>query len=199
DAAPQCKSLPYVEAGSGMAPDTDCISDWTFSRSVRSGKVVLTSYDFERPSTDLKVKADKERSYSLSDYEVFDFQGDYVKSADGTQWVEDRVDEFQTGFQRLAGKSNAQGIEVGRLLKLTHHPRKDQNEEYLITSLAVRAQVNGYESGNLAGDYRCEFSAIPSAQQFRPRRRTRKPFVQGPQTATVVGPAGEELFTDKYG
>src|SRR3954469_14295710 len=41
DAAPQCKSLPYVEAGSGMAPDTDCISDWTFSRSVRSGKVVL--------------------------------------------------------------------------------------------------------------------------------------------------------------
>ena len=40
---------------------------------------------------------------------------------------------------------------------------------------------------------------MPSAQQFRPPRRTPKPFVQGPQTAVVVGPAGEEIFTDKYG
>ena len=28
---------------------------------------------------------------------------------------------------------------------------------------------------------------------------TPKPFVQGPQTAVVVGPAGEEIYTDKYG
>ena len=28
---------------------------------------------------------------------------------------------------------------------------------------------------------------------------TPKPFVQGPQTAVVVGPAGDEIYTDKYG
>jgi type VI secretion system secreted protein VgrG len=199
DAAPSCKSLPYVEEGAETAPDTDCVSGCSFSREVRSGKVALTSYDFERPSADLKVKANKQRSYSLSDYEVFDFQGDYVQSADGTQWAEDRMDELQTDFQSMRGASNAQGIEVGRLLKLTHHPRKDQNEEYLITSLSLHAQVNGYESGNTAAEYRCEFDAIPAAQQFRPRRRTRKPSMQGPQTAMVVGPKGEELYTDKHG
>src|SRR5204862_381952 len=75
DAAPSCPSLPYIEQGADTSPDTECISDWSFSREVRSGKVALTSYDFERPSTDLKVKADKARQYSLSDYEVFDFQG----------------------------------------------------------------------------------------------------------------------------
>ena len=32
------------------------------------------------------------------------------------------------------------------------------------------------------------------AVECRPR-----PFVQGPQTAVVVGPAGEEIYTDKYG
>jgi type VI secretion system secreted protein VgrG len=199
DAAPECKSLPYVEEGSGLAPQTECVSEWTFSREVRTGKVALTSFDFERPSTDLKVKADKTRSYSLSDYEVFDFQGDYVKSGDGSQWAEDRIDELQTGFQALHGKANAQGIEVGHLLKLTNHPRKDQNDEFLVTAQSVRVQVNGYESGNIAGDYRCDFAAIPSTQQFRPRRTTRKPTVRGPQTATVSGPGGEELFTDKYG
>jgi type VI secretion system secreted protein VgrG len=199
DAAPACKSLPYVEEGAGPAADTDCVSHCTFSRQVRSGKVALTSFDFERPSTDLKVKAAKQRSYALSEYEVFDFQGDYVQSADGTQWAEDRMDEVQTPFQSLLAASNAQGIEVGRLLKLTHHPRKDQNEQYLVTGLTVRAQVNGHESGNAAGEYRCELFAIPATQQFRPLRRTPKPFMQGPQTATVVGPAGEEIFTDKYG
>lgn len=199
DAAPTCDTLPYIEQGADTSPDTECISQWSFSREVRSGKVALTSYDFERPSTDLKVKADKTRSHSLSDYEVFDFQGDYVQSADGSQWAEDRMDELQTPFQTLQGASNAHGIEVGHLLKLSHHPRKDQNDQYLITTLSMHAQVDGYESGNLAGRLHCEFSAIPAVQQFRPARVTPKPFVQGPQTAVVVGPGGEEIFTDKFG
>src|SRR5262249_25556740 len=34
---------------------------------------------------------------------------------------------------------------------------------------------------------------------YRPPRTTPRPQVGGPQTATVTGPAGEEIFTDKYG
>ncbi len=199
DASPLCASLPYIEEGAQDAPDIECVSSWSFWREVRAGKVALTSYDFERPSTDLKVKADKTRPYSLSDYEVFDFQGDYVQSSDGAQWAEDRMDEQQTPFAVLKGDSNAHGIEVGHLLKLTHHPRPDQNDQYLVTSLSMQAQVDGYEAGNPAGSMNCQFFAIPSAQQYRPERRSPKPFVQGPQTALVVGPAGEEIFTDKHG
>jgi len=199
DAAKSCESLPFIELGADTGPDTDCVSEWRFSQEVRTGKVALTSYDFERPSTDLKVDAKKERKYTMSDYEVFDFDGDYIQKSDGKQLADDHMDELQTPFQALHGASNAQGIEVGRLLTLTKHPRADQNAQYLITSLHVSAHVDAYESGNAAGDFRCDFSAIPAAQQFRPTRRTPKPFVQGPQTAVVVGPAGEELFTDKYG
>ena len=50
-----------------------------------------------------------------------------------------------------------------------------------------------------APSYRCSFVAMSSEQQFRPPRTTPKPFVQGPQTAVVVGPAGDEIYTDKYG
>ena len=199
DAAQSCESLPFIAGGTAAAPDTDCISEWTFAREVRSGKFALTSYDFERPSTDLKVKAEQDRSHSQSNYELFDFQGDYIVAADGSQLVDDRRDEVQTAFESLKGHSNAQGIEVGRLLKLTNHPREDQNQQYLITGLSVHASVDGYESGNEAGGFQCDFSAVPAAQQFRPARRTPKPFVQGPQTALVVGPSGEEIFTDKYG
>ena len=45
----------------------------------------------------------------------------------------------------------------------------------------------------------CSFLAMPTSQQFRPSALTPKPFVQGPQTAVVVGPAGDEIYTDEYG
>ena len=37
---------------------------------------------------------------------------------------------------------------------------------------------------------------IPKAVTFRPPLITQKPMVYGPQTAFVVGPKGEEIFTD---
>ena len=199
DAAPGCESLPYYENAPESAPDTECVSHWSFASEVETDKVALTSYDFERPSTSLKADAKKSHKYSLPDFEMFDFQGDYAQTADAAQWAEDRLDEHQSRFQTAHGGSNAHGIEVGRLLKLARHPRPDQNDKYLITAIAVNAQVDAYESNGGAGAFRCDFSAIPSGQQFRPPRRTPKPFVQGPQTAVVVGPGGEEIFTDKYG
>ena len=199
DPAPDCKSLPYYEDAAASTPEAESISDWRFASEVESDKVMLTSYDFERPSTSLKADSTKSHKYSLPELEMFDFQGDYVQSADGVQWAEDRLDEHQSRFQMAHGGSNAHGIEVGRLLELAKHPRADQNNQYLITSISVNAHVDAYESDSSAGAFRCDFSAIPSAQQFRPPRRTPKPFVQGPQTAVVVGPSGEEIFTDKHG
>jgi type VI secretion system secreted protein VgrG len=199
DATKRHESLPYFSNAAEVPPDTEYVSGWQFSREVRTGKSVLTSYDFERPSTDLVVDSEGARSHDLSDYEMFDFQGDYVQSADGRQLAEDRVDEMQAAYQQLRGASNGHSIEVGRLLKLTRHPREDQNAEYLITAASIHAHVNPSDSGGSGGEFRCDFSAIPSKQQYRPPRRTPKPFVQGPQSAVVVGPAGEEIFTDKYG
>lgn len=199
DPAPGCETLPYYANADQVPPDTDYVSNWYYEQAVKTGKVALTSYDFERPSTQLKVESQKSRSYKLSDHEVFDFQGDYVKKPDGEQWAEDRLDEVQTEFDTGGGASNAQGVGVGHLLSLTRHPREDQNRKYLVTALTVRAKLEAYEAGSSAGNYQCEFAAIPSDQQYRPPRRTPKPFVQGPQTAVVTGPSGEEIFTDKHG
>ena len=199
DAAPNCESLPYYERGESSTPDFECITDWRFDSEVETGETVLTSYDFERPSTSLKVNAAKSHKYSMHDHEVFDYQGDYVQAPDAAQWAEDRLDEHQSRYQVASATSNAHGIEVGRLLKLAKHPRNDQNDQYLVTAISVHAAADAYESGGSAGSFRCDFTAIPSAQQFRPSRRTPKPFVQGPQTAIVVGPSGEEIFTDKHG
>ena len=43
------------------------------------------------------------------------------------------------------------------------------------------------------------FSSINAEEQFRSARITPKPIISGPQTATVVGKSGEEIWTDEYG
>src|SRR5262249_20816427 len=47
--------------------------------------------------------------------------------------------------------------------------------------------------------YDNRFQAAPAALPYRPARATPKPAIPGVQTATVVGPSGNDVFVDKYG
>ena len=58
--------------------------------------------------------------------------------------------------------------------------------------LPQRAKPPAFKYGN-------HFTCIPVALPYRPQRVTPKPVIAGVQTATVVGPEGEEIFCDKYG
>ena len=199
DAAAGHASLPYYGNAGQMPPDLDYVHQWAVSREVEPGKVVLSDHDFERPSTSLQVDETHTRSYDLSDAEVFDYPGSYTQAADGSQYAENRMEELQSGFEVFNGAANTVGLRVGHTLKLTRHPRDDQNAEYLVTSTTLHIQHPGYEANAGPALFECDFGSTPSGQQYRPARRTPKPSVHGPQTAVVVGPSGEEIFTDKYG
>ena len=78
-------------------------------------------------------------------------------------------------------------------------PDGEGGGDFLCVEMELRARNPGVESGRDPGSWDCSFVAQPGAQQFRPLRRTPRPIMRGPQTAVVVGPAGEEIHTDKYG
>jgi type VI secretion system secreted protein VgrG len=193
------EALPYYANREQVPPDAEYLTDWRCSREVRANKVALTSYDFTAPGRSLKVGMTARRSYSLADHELFDFQGDYAQSADGEQLLDNRIDEEQARFEQFTGHSNASGLAAGHLFELTQHPRDDQNAQYLCTQLRLVVQAADSESDQGRDQLSLSLAAIPASQQFRPPRRTPRPFVQGPQTAVVVGPSGEEIHTDKYG
>jgi type VI secretion system secreted protein VgrG len=200
DEAAGYDALPYFANVAQAPPDTEYVNRWQVSREVTTGKVVITDYNFEKPSGKLEVEAVKARAYDLSDGEAFDYPGEYMVKADGQHYIDTRIDEHQSRFEVFQGSSNAYALDTGRLFGLKRHPRDDQNAQYLLASTSLECRDEGHESGSGAGvSVTCDFTAIPAAQQFRPRRSTPKPFVQGAQTAVVVGPAGEEIFTDKYG
>lgn len=191
-------SFPLHEDGSPL-PDREYLSHWSFAHEVQTGKSVLASYDFERPTMELLVNAELARSHDQADLEDFDWQGEWVQRADGQHLADVRIDEQQSRWQRCSANTNAHSFATGRCFKLDGHSRSDQNQRYLLTQVQISAYDAAGESGGAAGEVNCTIVAQPASQQFRPLRSTRKPFVQGPQTAVVTGPGGEEIFTDKYG
>jgi len=192
--------IPFVQSDRLMRPEHERITEWHLAREIQPGAYVVTDFDFKKPSTSLKVSHKIKRNYERSTSEVFDFPGEYDQTADGEHYVHARLEELQTEFEVVQGSTNARGLAVGRLFKLSGQPRQDQNCEHLVVKTEMELEYGEYEAmGGSGASYSCRFSVIKSSEAFRPARVTPKPIVQGPQTAIVVGPAGDEIYTDKYG
>ncbi len=128
--------------------------------------------------------------------------GDLGKvSPDGDRTVAIRMQATAAEGLVIEGTGDARLFSAGFKFKLTEH--FDSNGAYVLTDVEHKASQRGLYSGERgkAEPFRYEnsFRCIPVALPFRPARVTPKSRVEGPQTAIVVGPAGEEIFTDKYG
>lgn len=196
-----CEALPFVPPGQLARAEDEHISSWEFSRQIQPGVFVHDDYDLERPSVELKTQKALARGYDPSDYEVYDYPGLYMKRTDGEQAAGVRIDEFGSQFETASAATNARGVTVGCSLQMDRHPREDQNREHLVLATSYDLEFGEYEGmpHSEAAGCRCTFTTMSTDQQFRPKRTTPKPFVQGPQTAVVVGPAGDEIYTDEFG
>jgi type VI secretion system secreted protein VgrG len=199
---PHRATIAYFPPGYQIRTDDEYIHDWTFDQGIQPGLVTLRDYDFTKPKADLTVKNRKTEKHEHAGYEIFDWPGEYRETDDGDHLARARVDELHAEFERAQAGCNVREIAVGGLFTLANFPRPDQNRQYLIVSADWDLLDNPYESSpGAAARYGARFTALPSPsdRQFRPARVTPEPKVAGPQTAVVVGPAGEEIWTDKYG
>ena len=202
DPFPGYEKVPYFPPDQHLIREKHHIHEWTISREVQPGVYALTEYDFENPKANLMVKSAISRNHAQSSLEIFDYPGEYVTAGEGDTYVNARIQEMQAEYEQAQGQANARGLAVGSLFQLTDYPREDQNQEYLVVSATYELESDAYSSGSSSGSegvYTCSFTALSSKQQFRAERTTPKPLVQGPQTAVVVGPSGEEIHTDKFG
>ena len=166
-------------------------------QEIRSGKWSMTDYNFEMPNVSLAVTAGSATgNHAL---EVYDFPGEYAQRFDGEGLVKIRLEEEETFRQVARGASGCPQLVAGARFKISGNSRPDLDGAYVLTSVTHHATEPGYGSAGGGFSYENSFSSIPSAVPFRPPRTTRRPVVQGSQTAEVVGVGGEELHTDKFG
>ena len=195
-----CPAQPKAryQGTAGGWKDDDVILEWTHEREFRPGVYTVTDYNFETPTTSLLSS-----SKGKTKWELYDFPGEYAKRADGDRLARIRLDEQQMPQLIARGRSDCRSFGVGFKFSLTDHFRDDLNQDYILTALHHSGRHDiGYTSG---GDsttepvYENAFECVPATTPIRPPRLTPIPKVQGCHTAVVVGPAGEEIFTDKYG
>jgi type VI secretion system secreted protein VgrG len=124
-----------------------------------------------------------------------------IHTADSERTTKIRMEQETVPGLVIKGTSNCRHFVSGYKFALDRH--FDANGEYVLTSITHSAQLTGtgYRSGEGDFSYENSFTCIPFDVSFPfvPPQSTVKPTVTGTQTAVVVGPPGEEIFTDKYG
>ena len=176
-------------------PEIESISHWNAQYEIQSGKFVTDDYNPKTPRSALLESAQKERAHPYSKFEVFDYPAEYDTAADGRQYAGTRLDELQVQYHRFSGGGTVRGFQAGSVFDLERHPVGAYNAKLLIVGVSFAGTCAVDSTGGAEHSFSSQISAIPFSQQYRPPRVTPKPLIQGPQTATVVGPSGEEIYT----
>ncbi|MCP3137830.1 type VI secretion system Vgr family protein [Pyxidicoccus xibeiensis] len=196
---PQGGMLPLRPHLGKEAVDGEFVYALEVVHRLRPGAVHLKDFDFEKPAVDISGKG--KAPEGVAALEIYDYPAGYVAPGVGRSAASVRAEAVGVGGRTLSGEAIAPRLTPGFLLELDAPEDGTFAGEYLITEVVhsgVQPDVSG-GSESLQGLYRNQFRLLPKAVPFRPRRLTPLPQIAGPQTATVTGPAGEEIHTDSHG
>jgi type VI secretion system secreted protein VgrG len=178
------------------------VTRWEHRYEMRPGKYAQTDYNFETPSTSLMTQSTSVCKVTGNDkLEVYDYPGIYTVKGDGGELTKVRMEEEEAVYDVVAGDSTCRTFTAGGKFTLESHECATESDKgFVITSVTHGVTEPTYTAGKeVPFDYHNSFTCIPDSVVFRPARITPRPVVKGPQTAVVVGPKGEEIYTDKYG
>ena len=205
------------------------IVEWEKAQEIRAGKFVAWDEHFQLPTKHLEAEKPIQDSVQVAKaahklaagggdkLEIYEFPGGYARRFDGVnkgggdqagnlqkifqdnkRTVGIRMQQEAVGSLLIRGCARHAAFTAGETFDLTKHFSDDG--KYVLTSVEHKAtQPVRSDEADTATTYENRFECIPAALPYRPLRRTPEPSVRGVQLATVTGPAGDEIFTDKYG
>ncbi|MCP4349974.1 MAG: type VI secretion system tip protein VgrG [Desulfobacterales bacterium] len=184
----------------GMVQDEEFVTGFVLSRQIRTGKVTLRDFNFEKPSLDLTAQDQGDFYQKL---EVYDYPGEYTDGGRGKNLAKVRLQEAAMYKDRAEGQSFCPRFVPGFTFKLADHELDSFNKEFLLAEIfhsgSQPQSLEEHAHGSSGFKYSNQFFGIPSSVTLRPERTSPKPIVEGVQTAIVVGPKGEEIYTDEHG
>jgi len=152
----------------------------------------LKAYRFEQQMTEHRTGID--HSGGLTPADVSKLQ------PDTNVYSRLRQEQVEAHAVRYSGDSRYVGMEPGARVKVDDHPNAKLNVPLFITGVKHSGSNGSYDAGDtVAPTYKNSFEAIPAGVPYRPALVTPWPVVGGAHTGVVVGPPGEEIYTDKHG
>ena len=179
---------------------TLCISQFRYSAQIRPSSVVTKDYTFKRPGWAGRFDQEGQyQDYQRTQYEVYDYPGRF-KGAHGQNFARWQMDGWRNNAEVARGTSRSPEIWPGRRIVLTGHPQANLNREWQVVASELHGEQPQAVPGRQGAGTALEnhFAVIPADRTWRPQPLL-KPLVDGPQSAVVTGPAGEEIFCDEHG
>uniref|UniRef100_UPI001FCAED54 type VI secretion system tip protein TssI/VgrG n=1 Tax=Escherichia coli TaxID=562 RepID=UPI001FCAED54 len=167
---------------------------------IRPSSVVTKDYTFKRPGWAGRFEQEgQHQDYQRTQYEVYDYPGRF-KSAHGQNFARWQMDGWRNNAETARGMSRSPEIWPGRRIVLTGHPQANLNREWQVVASELHGEQPQAVPGRQGAGTALEnhFAVIPADRTWRPQPLL-KPLVDGPQSAVVTGPAGEEIFCDEHG
>ncbi|NUP10803.1 MAG: type VI secretion system tip protein VgrG [Polyangiaceae bacterium] len=189
------------------------------ARRVRPGRYTMRDHDYRRQASfplvnsaaethgadDAGLEGRLERYHYVPGAMLFASEGgDESPTADdrgayradqeeGSRLARRRLDAQRTGAREVVFKTNTVDVAPGVVLSFRDHPKSELADDKTLLVLESRF------SGSMPGKWSHEVKSVSGAARFVPPLSTPKPRVSGVESATVVGPAGEEIHTDEFG
>ncbi len=195
---PGGSSLP-LRYEDGRVHDEEFISRLERVHRVRPGRVMLRDFNFEKPGLDLSAR--NRGAEGMAELELYDYPGEYASPVEGQTLARIRMEEKAQGAQTYTGRSRCLRLRPGYLFEVEN----PGDGTFAGNHLAEEVVHSGTQPDTLGSPealgevYHNTFRSLPQGVPFRPVRVTPRPFIHGVQTATVVGPASEEIHTDPHG
>ncbi|MCW1118713.1 type VI secretion system tip protein VgrG [Escherichia coli] len=188
---------PDTSAGA----ETECVSMFRYEAHVRPSSVQSQDYTFKVPDWPGMYEQQGENlNGQLEQYEIFDYPGRYKDEQHGKDFTLYQMESLRSDAEKATGQSNSPKLWPGTRFMLTGHPQKMLNREWQVVQSILsgnqpQALHGSQGKGTTLGN---QLEVIPADRTWRPRLQN-KPKVDGPQSAIVTGPAGEEIFCDEHG
>ena len=181
------------------------LHEWSGVRHIVPASVALTSFDFKSPRPENVELPTQNQQGMVLRKEFYEFTGAYgfQNRQDGDRLARLRMEEIEHSGKVFEGEGNNRNVVPGRWFRLTGHSDGGSREEseFLIIEVRHSASNNYHVNDASHPHYENRIKCIRKAIPWRPGRgfNSVEPKIYGLQTATVVGPKGEEIHTDEYG
>ena len=180
---------------------TACISAFRYRAQIRPSSVENQDYTFKVPGWPGYFSHHaKNLNGQRTQYEIFDYPGRFKDVQHGQDFARYQAEGHRQDAETAACVSNSPKLWPGKRFTLTGHPSETLNREWQVTGSVLegkqpQAQHGSSGEGTTLSNH---LDVIPADRTWRASPRP-KPAVDGPQSAIVTGPAGEEIFCDEHG
>ncbi|SAK76014.1 Rhs element Vgr protein [Caballeronia pedi] len=194
--------VSYNPNPGGDAPEPG-LRSFRYTEQVRTARQTQRDYTFKHPQYNQQhVQDGANLDHQNREYERYDYPGRYKHDQAGKPFTQTRLLALRRDARLVITEGDDARLVPGMAFTLADHPREEWNRGWRPVRIEHRGTQHTSQQEESAEaiqgtHYSYTAELVPDDVEWKAPLLS-KPRIDGPQIATVTGPAGEEIHTDEF-